>query len=186
MTLKIADREWRARGVENNTSFDLLKVNLRLLHNERFHLDTLDLYQARQRQAFVKQAAEETGLEAELVQRDLAKVLLELEGVRDRRLLGVMQPTEPVPAMTTEEREEALTWLKAPDLIGRLREAFHLAGIIGEETNTLDCVSGGRLAQTGTAAGHHHPERIGGGQDHAHGRGALVLPGGGARQILAR
>ena len=39
--------------------------------------------------------------------------------------------------MTTEEREEALAWLKAPDLIGRLREAFHLAGIIGEETNTL-------------------------------------------------
>jgi DNA primase len=137
VTLKIADREWRARGVENNTSFDLLKVNLRLLHNERFHLDTLDLYQARQRQAFVKQAAEETGLEAELVQRDLAKVLLELEGVRDRRLLGVMQPSEPVPALTSEEREEALTWLKAPDLIARLREAFHLAGIIGEETNTL-------------------------------------------------
>jgi DNA primase catalytic core len=130
-------REWRAHGVENNTSFDLLKVNLRLFCNERFHLDTLDLYQARQRQAFVKQAVEETGLETELVQRDLAKVLLELEGVRDRRLLGVMQPTEPVPAMTTEEREEALAWLKAPDLIGRLREAFHLAGIIGEETNTL-------------------------------------------------
>ena len=137
VTLQIQQREWRARGVENNTSFDLLKVNLRLLHNERFHLDTLDLYQARQRQAFVKQAAEETGLEAELVQRDLAKVLMELEGVRDRRLLGVMKPTEPVPAMTSEERDEALAWLKAPDLVARLREAFHLAGIIGEETNTL-------------------------------------------------
>jgi len=137
VTLRIEDREWRARGVENNASFDLLKVNLRLLHNERFHLDTLDLYQARQRQAFVRQAAEETGLEPELVQRDLAKVLLELEGVRDRRLLGVLQPAEPVPAMTSEEREEALAWLKAPNLIGRLREAFHLAGIIGEEANTL-------------------------------------------------
>lgn len=137
VTLCIEDREWRARGVENNASFDLLKVNLRLLHNERFHLDTLDLYQARQRQAFVKQAAEETNLEAELVARDLAKVLLELEGVRDRHLLGVLQPAEPVPAMTSAEREEALAWLKAPDLIGRLREAFHLAGIIGEESNTL-------------------------------------------------
>ena len=137
VTLRIEDREWRARGVENNASFDLLKVNLRLLHNERFHLDTLDLYQARQRQAFVKQAAEETNLEPELVQRDLARVLLELEGVRDRRLLGQLQPAEPVPAMTSAEREEALQWLKAPDLIARLREAFHLAGIIGEESNTL-------------------------------------------------
>jgi len=137
VTLRIEQREWRARGVENNASFDLLKVNLRLLHNERFHLDTLDLYQARQRQAFVRQAVEETGLEPELVQRDLAKVLLELEGVRDRRLLGVLKPAEPVPAITSEEREEALAWLKAPNLIERLREAFHLAGIIGEETNTL-------------------------------------------------
>lgn len=137
VTLRIAEREWRARGVENNASFDLLKVNLRLLCQERFHLDTLDLYQARQRQAFVKQAAEETGLESELVQRDLAKVLLELEGVRDRRLLGVMQQVEPAPIMTSEDREEALAWLKAPGLITRLREAFHLAGIIGEENNTL-------------------------------------------------
>jgi len=39
--------------------------------------------------------------------------------------------------LTSAEREEALQWLKAPDLIGRLREAFHLAGIIGEEANTL-------------------------------------------------
>jgi len=137
VTLQISAREWRARGVENNASFDLLKVNLRLLHNERFHLDTLDLYQARQRQAFGKQAAEETGLEPELVARDLAKVLLELEGIRDRRLLGVMKPTEPAPMMTSEEREEALAWLKAPDLIGRLRESFRLAGIIGEADNTL-------------------------------------------------
>ena len=139
VTLRIAEREWRARGVEHNASFDLLKVNLRLLDtvSERFFLDTFDLCQARPRQSFIKQAAEETGLEAELVQRDLSKVLLELEGVRDRRLLGVLQPAEPVPAMTSEEREEALAWLKAPNLIGRLREAFHLAGIIGEEANTL-------------------------------------------------
>jgi DNA primase len=30
-----------------------------------------------------------------------------------------------------------LTWLREPNLIGRLRQAFHQAGIIGEETNTL-------------------------------------------------
>ncbi len=30
-----------------------------------------------------------------------------------------------------------MNWLREPNLIGRLREAFHQAGIIGEETNTL-------------------------------------------------
>lgn len=39
--------------------------------------------------------------------------------------------------LTPEEREAALTWLREPNLIARLREAFHQAGIIGEESNTL-------------------------------------------------
>ena len=30
-----------------------------------------------------------------------------------------------------------MKWLREPNLIGRLREAFHQAGIIGEESNTL-------------------------------------------------
>jgi DNA primase catalytic core len=135
-------REWRARGLDNNTSFELLKVNLRLLHigpcgSHRFHLDTLDLYQARQRQLFIKQASEEIGLQPELVQRDLGKVLLELESLRDRRLLGLMEPVKPQPLMTEDEREEALAWLKAPDLIDRLRQAFGLGGLVGEENPAL-------------------------------------------------
>jgi hypothetical protein len=44
--------------------------------------------------------------------------------------------TPPV-TLSPEEREQALTWLREPNLIRRLREAFHQAGIIGEESNTL-------------------------------------------------
>src|SRR5271165_5736645 len=39
--------------------------------------------------------------------------------------------------LSEAERAEALAWLTAPDLVGRLRTAFHKAGIIGEENNTL-------------------------------------------------
>ena len=39
--------------------------------------------------------------------------------------------------LSEAERAEALAWLTAPDLVGRLRAAFHKAGIIGEENNTL-------------------------------------------------
>jgi DNA primase len=52
----------------------------------------------------------------------------------------MMKPSEAVAAaveLSPEEREAALQWLRAPDLIARLREAFHLAGIIGEDNNTL-------------------------------------------------
>ena len=47
------------------------------------------------------------------------------------------EQTGHVVTLTPEEREAALNWLREPNLIGRLREAFHQAGIIGEETNTL-------------------------------------------------
>ena len=47
------------------------------------------------------------------------------------------EATAPQVTLTPEEREEALAWLTAPDLIGRLREAFSKSGLIGEETNTL-------------------------------------------------
>lgn len=39
--------------------------------------------------------------------------------------------------LSPEEREEALAWLQAPDLVGRLREAFRQSGIVGEENNAL-------------------------------------------------
>ena len=40
-----------------------------------FHVDTLDLYSARQRSVFVKQAAEELGIKEEIIRRDLGQVL---------------------------------------------------------------------------------------------------------------
>ena len=40
-------------------------------------------------------------------------------------------------ALAEAERTEALAWLKAPDLVGRLRAAFRMAGIIGEENNAF-------------------------------------------------
>ena len=44
-----------------------------------FHVDTLDLYSARQRAAFTKQASEELSAKEELIKRDLGRVLLKLE-----------------------------------------------------------------------------------------------------------
>ena len=43
----------------------------------------------------------------------------------------------PAVILTPEERDQALQWLRQPNLVERLRQAFHQAGIIGEETGTL-------------------------------------------------
>ncbi|MEI9985765.1 MAG: hypothetical protein WDN69_22840 [Aliidongia sp.] len=41
------DRRWRIRGLARNLAFDVLKINLLVASGETFHVDTLDLYNAR-------------------------------------------------------------------------------------------------------------------------------------------
>ena len=56
-------RSYRVRGLARNLSAESLKVTLRLSAGDHLHLDTLDLYQARQRAAFVQSGRAGTGRE---------------------------------------------------------------------------------------------------------------------------
>jgi DNA primase catalytic core len=134
--LDLDGREYRVAGLEKTVGTDALKIALRLRHGERFHLDQVDLCRDMERRRFVERAAEETGLTADLLKRDLGKLLLAVEQTQ-AELSKPQEQTGHVVTLTPEEREAALTWLREPNLIGRLRAAFHQAGIIGEETNTL-------------------------------------------------
>jgi hypothetical protein len=129
-------REYRVAGLEKTVGTDALKIALRLRHGERFHLDQVDLCRDMERRRFVERAAEETGLTADLLKRDLGRLLLAVEQAQVE-LMKPQGPTSRAVILTPEEREAALQWLREPNLIGRLREAFHQAGIIGEENNTL-------------------------------------------------
>ena len=134
--LSIEQREYRVTGLEKTVGTDGLKIGLRVQMGDRFHLDQVELVRDAERRRFIERAAEETGLTTDLLKRDLGRVLLAVEQAQAQ----LLQPVETIAAAVTlsaEEREEALQWLRAPNLITRLKEAFHLAGIIGEETNTL-------------------------------------------------
>jgi hypothetical protein len=138
--LVLDGREYRVTGIEKTLGADHLKVGLRL-HVERtggmfFHLDQVDLVRDVERRRFIERGAEETGLTQDLIRRDLGRLLLSVEQTQIE-LLKPVETAAPGITLTPEERQEALRWLKEPNLIERLKEAFHLAGIIGEETNTL-------------------------------------------------
>jgi DNA primase catalytic core len=134
--LTLDGREYRVGGLEKTLGSDGLKVALRLKVGDRFHLDSLDLARDADRRRFVERAAEETGVSADLLKRDVGKLLLSLEQAQ-AELARPAETASPVVRLTEAERAEALAWLTAPDLVGRLRAAFHKAGIIGEENNTL-------------------------------------------------
>ena len=134
--LDIEGREYRVAGLEKTLGTDALKVALRLRHGERFHLDAIDLCRDSERRKFIERAAEETGLLPDLLKRDVARLLLAVEQAQ-AELAKPMENVAPAVTLSPEERDAALTWLREPNLIARLREAFHSAGIIGEESNTL-------------------------------------------------
>jgi len=144
-TLDLGERSYRVRGLQKNKSLEVLKVNLRLSCRDLFHLDTLDFYRAKDREAFIRAAASETTLEPELIKRDMGKLLLALESLQEERIRAAMDAPAEAVELSSEEEAEALELLKSPDLLGRILEDFDACGIVGEATNKLTgylaCVS---------------------------------------------
>jgi hypothetical protein len=141
LVVTLGDRRYRARGLLKNTTFAVLKVNL-LASRETpggaaFHVDTFDLLVARQRQAFVKQAAVELGLKEEVVKKDVGTMLLRLEEEQERLIRRTLEPAPLVPKMTDAEAAEAMALLKSPDLAGNIVGDMQRCGLAGEATNAL-------------------------------------------------
>jgi len=141
----LGDRQYRVRGLHKNGSFEVMKVNLRLWADGLFFVNVLDLYHAKQRNAFIAEAAIEARLKPELVKRDLGKILLKLEELQEQRINEKMQPKDETITVAQAEQKEALSFLQAPDLINRLLSDFDKSGIVGENANKvtawLACVS---------------------------------------------
>jgi len=102
-----------------------------------FHVDNLDLYHARQRNAFILSASDETNLKVELLKRDLGKVLLALEDLQERRLREDLETVPQGVQLSDADRDSALELLRDPKLLDRILSDFAACGVVGEETNKL-------------------------------------------------
>ena len=138
-------RRWRVRGLAKVSSFDMLRVNVLVSKgagdgvrvDDRFHVDTLDLYSARARAVFTKTAADELGIEEDVIKRDLGRVLLACEEHAEAVMRAAAEPVKVIVEMTDAERVDALALLKAPDLLDRVAADFAKVGMVGEAINCL-------------------------------------------------
>ena len=136
--ISFGERRYRVRGLQKNTSYEVLKVNVLLQHNEDVHVDSFDMYSAKHRLAFARTAAAEMGLEDKTIQRDLGQLLLQLEDLQDKAIQEALQPTEPAAyIMDDDERAEALELLRDPELASRIVNDFAQTGLVGEPANAL-------------------------------------------------
>jgi DNA primase len=135
-SFRFGDRRWRVRGLKKK-GLETLRVNLFVSRESgAFHVDTLELYSARQRAAFVKQAAEELGLEEQVVKRELGTILTKLEEQQEAEKQAAASENKPL-EMADQERAAALELLRDPKLFDRILADFRRAGVVGEETNKL-------------------------------------------------
>ena len=136
--LDLDGRQYRVGGLERNPGVEALKITLRLMWDGLFHLDSFDLCSDSHRRKFTIRAAEECRLEAELIKRDLGKLLLALERIQEQRLKAAeAEANEVAPEMTPDERREAEQLLQSPDLIDRIGRDFETCGMVGEGVNRL-------------------------------------------------
>lgn len=131
-------RQYRVRGLARNLSAESLKVTLRLSAGEHLHLDTLDLYQARQRGIFVKAAALELGVAESIIAADLSALVLALEPLQEQAIHGAMQPdAAATPALSEADEAAGLALLRDPLLAERIVGDVEAIGVVGEGTNAL-------------------------------------------------
>ena len=136
VTLRLGVCAWRVRGWRKNTTPEQMRVNVQVRRNAAYHVDTLDLYAARSRAAFLRLASTELGLPEEDLKRDLGRLLLKLELLQDEALREAA-PKAAVPVMGAEAEREALALLRSPDLGARIVADLQACGVVGEATNLL-------------------------------------------------
>ena len=141
LRLTLGDREYTVRGIEKNLSYEQLKVWLRASKGNFVHVDTVELYQAKQRALWAKQTAIELGLSEDAVKADLGSLLRAVEQRQDELIRQRLTPSEcaasKTPSWTTAQHDDALAWLHNPQLMSRISEDMNAIGVIGEEANAL-------------------------------------------------
>jgi len=134
------ERTWRVRGWKKNLSPEAMRVNLQVRRegeHSGYHVDTLDLYAARSRAAYIKQASVELGLPDDTIKRDLGCVLLKLETLQDELIRSQSQAKSKQITLTAEQEKAALHLLQAPDLITKIVDDMARCGVVGEANNLL-------------------------------------------------
>ena len=136
--LTLGDRRYRVRGLFKNSTFEVMRVNLKVTLGEGFHLDQLDLYNAKHRESFTTHAAAEVNIKPEVLKRDLGRILLKLESLQEERLTDALKPKEDAEAsMDPVQKKAALDLLQDPNLLSRILSDFAACGMVGEETGKL-------------------------------------------------
>jgi len=172
--MQLGDRRWRVRGLSRNTGFGTLKVYEPVSESGgAFHVDTVDLYSVRAREAFARQAADVLGLEEHAVKGDVGRVLMRLEGFAAEAIRKAQGPEHRPDQLGDQESAAALDLLRDPGSWTASCPSFDRPEVVGGR-RTRWWLHGGDVEKARSPAGGDCPVGQRCREVRADGRGALA------------
>jgi len=134
LVVQYGERRYDVRGIVREGV--KLKATIKAVRGEkaaqRFHLDTVDLYSNRSRLFFAKACAVLFTEKEEVITEDVTRLIDLAESWKPEN-----KEQSPSQKMTKAEEDEALEFLKDPELFSRILVDFETVGITGEDANKL-------------------------------------------------
>jgi DNA primase len=142
VVLRYGERRYRVRGLARALGAESMKVNVMVSAGDAatsaaLHVDTLDLYQAKAREVFVRQAASALSVDAAVIARDVAQLLLKLEALQADAIAAAVKAQPAAPALSATDEAAGLALLRDPDLVQRIVRDVAAVGVVGEDANAL-------------------------------------------------
>jgi DNA primase len=129
-------------GGINLHQLDRLRVTIKIsridtrdpLHSIRH---TLDLYHSDYLEKFIEKASEKLEATISVLNRALAQLIDEIEKYRLTKIESQKEQKPKRKELSEQQRQKAIGYLKAPNLLHRTNEDIGKTGVIGEENNRL-------------------------------------------------
>lgn len=122
------------------SGLDRLKVTLKAesrTAGTRIIRHSLDLYHAKQTEQLAEMMAAQLETGTSRATEIISQLTGDLENYRQHRLEAMKPKTAEEYEMSEEEREQAMSYLRDPDLMENTRNDIAAAGIVGEENNAM-------------------------------------------------
>ncbi|RUM41119.1 MAG: hypothetical protein DSY80_09300, partial [Desulfocapsa sp.] len=135
LRVEFTDRIYELKGLNRDSS--KCKVTMKVFRDtddDRFHLDTIDLYSSRSRSVFSRNVAELFGVRDVHVAAELLALIGPVEKYKED--INREPETQKV-KMTEEERRDAIALLKTRDIFTKILSDFESVGYTGEKINKL-------------------------------------------------
>jgi len=129
--VNISNRHYEVRGI--NKTDRMLKASIRIEYRGKLHVDTVDLYKAKDRNRISQDLGMFLDEPAVHIDSDVSKLI---------KLCEEYRPTAEKQAaviMTEDEKTEALALGKSDDMINAILRDYELCGLVGEKHNKLLC-----------------------------------------------